>query len=110
MTLRGTGGHAAFPHLSVDPVPVAAELVLAVQSFAARRVPATDPAVISVTRLRTDSDAGNVLAASVEIELNVRTLSRETLATVREKLPQLLTALAEAHGCTLESEFIPRIR
>ncbi|MGM1017921.1 MAG: M20 metallopeptidase family protein [Actinomycetota bacterium] len=106
MTLRGSGGHAAFPHQSVDPVPVAAQLVLAVQSFVARRVPATESAVISVTHLRTDSPAGNVLPAAVEIGANIRTLSRETLALVRDELPPLLTALAEAHGCTLEAEFI----
>ncbi len=106
LTLRGTGGHAAFPHLAVDPVPVAAQLVLAVQSFAARRVPATDPAVLSVTRLRTDSDAGNVLATTAEIEINIRTLSRATLDTVRTDLPALLRGIAQAHGCEIDTEFI----
>jgi len=106
LTLRGTGGHAAFPHHGVDPVPVAAELVLAIQSFAARRVPATDPAVISVTKLHTDAQAGNVLPASVALEVNIRTLSRETLALVREQLPAMLAAIAAAHGCALEARFV----
>lgn len=106
MTLRGTGGHAAFPHHSVDPVPVAAELILAVQSFAARRVPATESVVLSITKVRTDAEAGNVLPAAVELEANIRTLSREALTLVRENLPPLLTAIAAAHGCTLEAEFI----
>ena len=57
----GTGGHAAYPHLGVDPIPVAAELVLALQTFVTRRVPAVDPAVVSVTRLTSDSAAPNVL-------------------------------------------------
>lgn len=106
MTLRGSGGHAAFPHCGVDPVPVAAELILAVQTFAARRVSATDPAIISITKVRTDAEAGNVLPASVELEANIRTLSRETLDLVRESLPALLSAIASAHGCTLEAEFV----
>ncbi|HXH32985.1 MAG TPA: M20 family metallopeptidase [Plantibacter sp.] len=106
LTLRGTGGHAAFPQLAVDPVPVAAQLILAVQTFAARRLPATDQAVISITRLSSDSEASNVLASEVQMEANIRTLSKETLRTVRDELPKLLTALAEAHGCTLESTFI----
>ena len=106
LTLRGTGGHAAFPHLAVDPVPVAAHLILAVQTFAARRLPATDQAVISITRLSSDSEASNVLASAVSLEANIRTLSKATLETVREQLPELLTAIAEAHGCTLESTFI----
>jgi len=106
LTLRGTGGHAAFPNLAVDPVPVAAHLILAVQTFAARRLPATDQAVISITRLSSDSEASNVLASAVSLEANIRTLSKATLETVREQLPELLTAIAEAHGCTLESTFI----
>ena len=106
LTLRGTGGHAAFPNLAVDPVPVAAHLILAVQTFAARRLPATDQAVISITRLSSDSEASNVLASAVSLEANIRTLSKATLETVREQLPELLTAIAEAHRCTLESTFI----
>ncbi|WP_223622907.1 M20 family metallopeptidase [Microbacterium sp. EST19A] len=106
MTLRGTGGHAAFPQLGIDPVPVAAQLILAVQTFAARRLPATDQAVISITRLSSDSEASNVLAASVSLEANIRTLSQVTLDTVRTQLPVLLTGIAEANGCTLETEFI----
>lgn len=106
MTLRGTGGHAAFPQLGTDPVPVAAQLILAVQAFAARRLPATDQAVISITRLNSDSEASNVLATEVRMEANIRTLSKATLETVRTELPALLSAIAEAHGCTLEAEFI----
>ncbi|WP_300265677.1 M20 family metallopeptidase [Microbacterium sp.] len=106
MTLRGTGGHAAFPQNAIDPVPVAAQLILAVQSFAARRLPATDQAVISITKLYSDSAASNVLAAEVQLEANIRTLSKATLDIVREQLPPLLTGIAEANGCTLDAEFI----
>lgn len=106
MSLRGTGGHAAFPQNSIDPVPVAAQLILAVQNFAARRLPATDQAVISITRLSSDSAAGNVLATEVQLEANIRTLSKTTLDTIRDHLPVMLTGIAEANGCTLEAEFI----
>ncbi|MFB4351635.1 M20 family metallopeptidase [Microbacterium sp. LS_15] len=106
MTLHGTGGHAAFPQLGIDPVPVAAQLILAVQTFAARRLPATDQAVISITRLSSDSEASNVLAAAVHLEANIRTLSMATLDTVRGELPTMLAGIAEANGCRLETEFI----
>ncbi|MCP2635436.1 M20 family metallopeptidase [Microbacterium sp. HD4P20] len=106
LTLRGTGGHAAFPQLAADPVPVAAQLILAVQAFAARRLPATDQAVISLTRLWSDSEASNVLAAAVHLEANIRTLSAATLEKVRTELPPMLTGIAEANGCTLEAEFV----
>ncbi|WEK60877.1 MAG: M20 family metallopeptidase [Candidatus Microbacterium colombiense] len=106
LVVRGSGGHAAFPHLAVDPVPVAAQLILAVQTFVARRLPATDQAVISITKLSSDSEAGNILAANVTLEANVRTLSTATLDVVREELPALLRGIAEANGCTLDSEFV----
>lgn len=102
----GTGGHAAYPHLGVDPIPVAAEIVLALQSFVTRKVPAVDPAVVSVTRLASDSAAPNVLASSVEVDVNIRTFSRETLALVRDGLAALIPGIAAAHGATAELEFI----
>ncbi|RUR01998.1 amidohydrolase [Labedella endophytica] len=102
----GTGGHAAWPQHAIDPVPIAAEIVLAFQSFVARRVPATDPAVVSVTRIETDSAAANVLSASVVLEANIRTLSRETFALVRERLTALAHGIATAHGATAEVEYI----
>lgn len=105
--ISARGGHAASPQLGVDPIPVAAELVLAIQSFVTRRISAVDPAVISVTGIASDSSAPNVLSANVDLAINVRTLSRETLDLVRERLPELAAGIAAAHGCTAESEFLP---
>ena len=106
ITVTGSGGHAASPHLGIDPVPVSAEIILAIQSFAARRVPVTDPAVISITGLQSDSLAANVLAKNVSLTLNIRTLSRDTLELVRRELPLMVAAIGEAHGCTVETEFV----
>jgi hippurate hydrolase len=104
--IEAVGGHAASPHLGVDPVPVAAQIVLAIQGFVARSVPVADPAVVSVTRIASDSTAPNVLATSVDLDLNIRTLSRETLELVRGRLLDLVAAIGEAHGCTVTSEYI----
>lgn len=104
--VAGSGGHAAFPHLGVDPVPVAAEIVLAMQTFVARRVPATDPAVVSVTGIASESTAPNVLATGVTIEANIRTLSRATFALVRSGLEALATGIGAAHGCEVTVEHV----
>ena len=101
--VTGTGGHPAFPQHAIDPVPVASEIVLAVQTFAARRVPATDAAVMSVTSIRSDAEAVNVLASRVDLAVNIRTLSPPTLRLVREQLPALVTAIGGAHGATVET-------
>ncbi|WP_285617419.1 M20 family metallopeptidase [Kineosporia sp. NBRC 101677] len=106
LRLSGTGGHAAMPHGGVDPVPVAAEMILAIQAFVTRRIPVQDPAVISVTRLASNSLARNVIPGEIEIDLNIRTLSPQTLSYVRTELPAMLTALAAVHRCSLEAEFV----
>jgi len=104
---EGTGGHAAAPHLAVDPVPVAAEAILAVQGFVARRIPAGDPAVVSIGTLASDAQAGNVLAREVRMDANMRYFSDTTLALLRDDLPELLRALGRAHGCATTVEFVP---
>jgi len=108
LTIRvtGSGGHAAIPHLAIDPIPVAAELVLALQTFVARRIPASDPAVVSVTRLASDSSAPNVLATRVELGVNIRTLSRATFDLVHDKLGELIEGIVAAHGATVELEWV----
>jgi len=106
ITVTGTGGHAAFSHLAVDPIPASAAIVLALQTFVSRRVPAADPAVVSVVSIVSDSTAPNVLATRVELFVNIRTLSRETFALVRSSIMELVEAIGVAHGCTVETEFI----
>jgi amidohydrolase len=106
ITVTGTGGHAAFPHLAVDPIPASAAIVLALQTFVSRRVPANDPAVVSVVSIVSDSTAPNVLATRVELFVNIRTLSRETFALVRSSIMDLVEATGVAHGCTVDTEFI----
>ncbi|GAA0585325.1 M20 family metallopeptidase [Paractinoplanes ferrugineus] len=105
LTVHGTGGHAALPHHGIDPVPVAAEIVLAIQSFMSRRVPATDPAVVSVTGLHTNSPAGNVLPTAVRISANVRTYTPGNRTLIRDGLTAMATALGAAHGCPVDARF-----
>lgn len=59
MTVHGRGGHGAFPHAALDPVPVVCEIVLALQNFVTRRFDVFDPVVVTVGRL----EAGTVASA-----------------------------------------------
>lgn len=97
--IAGTGGHAAAPHLAVDPVPVAAEIILAVQSFATRRIRPTDAGVVSIGKLSSDSVAGNVLAREVSMSTNMRHFSEDAQGLFTEELPHMIRGLAEAHRC-----------
>ena len=56
MVVRGRGGHASEPHAAADPIPVAAEIVLALQSMVTRRVDVFDPAVVTVAHIEAGID------------------------------------------------------
>lgn len=105
--VSGTGGHASAPHNAVDPVPVAAEIILAIQSFATRRISAVDPAVVTVTELASDSPAGNVLARRVSMTSNIRVFSQKTFELLRDELPQMIQAIGHAHQCLVDVDFVP---
>jgi len=99
ITISGKGGHASMPHDSVDPVPVAAEIILALQSMMTRRFNAAESAVVTVTRL----DAGtahNIIPDSVNLLGTIRTLSPERRMAVREEIQRVAQNVAAAHCCT----------
>jgi hippurate hydrolase len=101
-TIRGKGGHAAMPHQGIDPVPIACEAVLALQSYIARRTTFTDPAVLSITRIAGGS-AHNVIPDEVELLGTIRTLSPGTRTATREAFERFVAKVAEAHGATAEA-------
>jgi len=105
-TVRGRGGHASAPHLALDPVPVTAELILALQSMITRRVDAFDPAVLTITRL-TGGTTNNIIPASVEIEGTIRTVSETVRASVGAWVRQVAEGVAAAHGAEIELEIVP---
>lgn len=99
----GKGGHAAMPHDALDPVPVAAEVVLALQAEVARRTPVTDPIVMSITKIAAGT-THNVLPDAVELLGTLRTLSPGGRARGRNAFERICTHVAAAHGCTAEVE------
>ena len=100
----GKGGHAAMPHDALDPVPVAAEIILALQSEVARRTPVTtDPIVLSITKVSAGT-THNVLPGEVELLGTLRTLSPAGRERSRAAFERICTHVALAHGCTAEVE------
>ena len=105
MTVRGRGGHASMPHSAADPVPVAAEIVLALQAMVTRRVDVFDPAVVTVAHIEAGS-RDNVIPDSVFLEGTIRTLSPERRRDVVAAVQRVATHVAAAHEMTLEWEHI----
>jgi hippurate hydrolase len=100
--IRGKGGHAAMPHECIDPVPVACEIVGALQTYIARRVPVTDPAVLSITKIDAGS-AHNIVPDRVELLGTLRALSEKTRTDAAAAFKRIVAGIAAAHGCEGEA-------
>ena len=105
IVLRGKGGHAAMPHTTIDPVPVACQLVLAYQTIVSRNVRPIDAAVVSVTMVHA-GEATNVIPDTVELQGTVRTFSLAVLDQVEQRMRDITQHLAAAHGVQVEFEFV----
>jgi amidohydrolase len=101
ITVRGRGGHASTPHLAADPVPVAAEIVLALQSMITRRTDVFDPAVVTVGHLEAGT-TDNIIPASALLHGTIRTLSPERRADVLASVQRVGEHVALAHDMTAE--------
>ncbi|HVT76275.1 MAG TPA: M20 family metallopeptidase [Acidimicrobiales bacterium] len=99
----GKGGHASMPHLAVDPIPVAAELVMALQAYVTRRVDAFDPAVVTVAKIRAGTTI-NVVPEDALLLGTIRTVSARTRGAVVKGVEDLAKGIASAHGCVAEVE------
>ena len=105
-TVRGRGGHASAPHLALDPITVAAELILALQTAVTRRVDVFDPAVVTISRV-SGGTTNNIIPESVELEGTIRTVSAGTRDAAAGLVRQVADGIAAAHGATIDLEIVP---
>ncbi|MFP1632769.1 M20 aminoacylase family protein [Zhengella sp. ZM62] len=96
--LEGKGGHAAMPHTTVDTTLVAAHLITSLQSIVSRTVDPVESAVLSVTSMRTDTDAYNVIPQTVALKGTVRTLSESVRQDVEARMAAMIETVAAAFG------------
>ncbi|WP_414166560.1 M20 metallopeptidase family protein [Streptoverticillium reticulum] len=101
ITVRGRSGHAAGPHKVLDPVPVACEIVQALQTMVTRTVPVFDPAVLTITTI-TAGRASNVIPETAELTGTYRTLTGTGRRAVREGITRVAHGVAAAHGMTAD--------
>ena len=96
--ITGKGGHASMPHDAVDPIPVACEIVSAIQSMVTRKVSVFDPAVITIAKIEAGT-TNNIIPETANLLGTIRTLSPRRRAMVAEELHRLAPGIAAAHGC-----------
>ena len=103
LTVRGRGGHAAAPFTTIDPIPVAAEIVLGLQAMVTRRVNVFDPAVVTIAHIR-GGTTNNIIPETVFLEGTMRTVSETTRAAVQANIRQVVEGICAAHGALGELE------
>ena len=104
ITVTGRGGHASMPQDALDPIPIACEIVMAIQSFVTRRVSVFDPAVVTIAKIVAGT-TDNVIPETAFLHGTIRTLSAHRRVAVQDGLRQLATGIAEAHGATADVSF-----
>jgi hippurate hydrolase len=105
ITIEGVGGHAARPHLTVDPVVVAASVVMALQTVVARNVDPSQPAVVTIGSLHAGT-ASNVIPDSATLELSVRSFSADMRALLRRRITELAQSQAASYGAKAVVEYV----
>src|SRR5438445_706478 len=95
--IRGVGGHGAMPHMTKDPIVIAAECVLALQTIASREVKATEPVVVTVGSIH-GGTKHNVIPDEVKMQLTVRTYKDEVRQQVISAIEQIAKGCATAAG------------
>lgn len=104
ITIHGKGSHAAMPNMGIDPVPIAAQMVLAFQTIISRNKKPIDAGVVSVTMVHGGS-ATNIVPDSVELQGTVRTFTLEVLDLIEALMRQIADNLCAAFGARCDFEF-----
>ncbi|CAJ1964839.1 unnamed protein product [Cylindrotheca closterium] len=98
ITITGVGGHAAMPHLTVDPIVTSASIVMNLQTLVSRSLSPLESGVCSITKFDAGS-AFNVIPANAILRGTIRALTTEILMDLKDKVEQIVTRTAEMHGC-----------
>jgi hippurate hydrolase len=97
ITLTGKGGHASMPHDTLDPIPVACEIVTALQSMVTRRINAFDPAVLTIAKIESGSTY-NVIPETAKLIGTLRATSEHAQGVAEEGVHRVVQGIAAAHG------------
>lgn len=112
ITVRGEGAHGAFPQLGIDPVPIAAEIVMALQTIVARNIDPGKPAVVTVTQIHAGHGT-NIIPAEATLCGTTRSFDAAVQATIEKRMREIVAGIAKAHGAkgeiTYERRYMPTI-
>ena len=99
ITVVGKKTHGAMPHTGIDPIPIASEVVLALQTIPSRQIDVQKPTVLTIGAI-SGGNRYNVIADSVTLTGTVRTFSKDGPATVKAKMEAILKGFTSSYGAT----------
>ncbi len=104
ITVLGRGGHASQPHAALDPIPIACEIVQALQTMVTRTIDVFDPTVVTVGRISAGT-TNNIIPETAVIEGTIRAISERTRAKVRDGIRRVAEGVSAAHDAQVIVEF-----
>ena len=105
ITVKGRGGHASQPHRALDPIPIACEIVQALQTMITRRIDVFDPAVVTVGKIMAGT-VNNIIPETAEIEGTIRAVSETTRRLVHDGIRRVAEGIASAHDAEVTVEVV----
>ncbi|MFC3860283.1 M20 family metallopeptidase [Deinococcus antarcticus] len=109
LTIQGKGGHGAMPHQTIDPVVIAAQVILALQTIVSRTLDPMDTAVVTVATLEAGI-AQNVIPDTVTLGGTIRTFNPEVRQLIPERMEAIVKGITQAHGATYRFDYLQGYR
>ncbi|HYF39650.1 MAG TPA: amidohydrolase [Gemmatimonadales bacterium] len=103
-TIQGRQSHGAAPHTSIDPVVVASEIVLALQTIRSRNLPPLTPSVVTVGIIR-GGNRNNIIPAEVELEGTIRSFETPVQDTIETRMREIFEGITRAYRAKFTLEF-----
>jgi amidohydrolase len=104
ITVKGRGAHGASPHLSADPVVIAAQVITALQTIRSRNLSPMEPGVVTVGRIL-GGTRWNIIPDEVELQGTVRTYSKEAQNLIEQRMQEILAGITAAGGGSYELDY-----
>jgi len=101
ITIKGSGGHGAYPHNTVDPIIIASHVIIAIQTIISREINTLNPAVITVGSIH-GGTAKNIIPEEVKISGIIRTMSKEDRSFVKERMINIVNMICKSYRAKAE--------
>ncbi|GAB4342728.1 MAG: M20 family metallopeptidase [Flammeovirgaceae bacterium] len=106
ITVFGVGGHGAYPHTTIDPIVLAARMILDLQTIISREINPLEPCVLTVGSIH-GGTKGNIIPSEVKMELTLRSYSDEVREAMLQKIKRIIDGLAISAG--LPNDKMPKM-